>query len=37
MPMDEKTLTQFGVHLVDEGPHAFDPAVEWWNGRGKPA
>ncbi|MCI0574082.1 MAG: hypothetical protein L0Y66_25385, partial [Myxococcaceae bacterium] len=24
-------LTRFGVTLEDEGPHAFDPAVEWWN------
>lgn len=24
-------LTRFGVALADEGPHAFDPAVEWWN------
>jgi hypothetical protein len=24
-------LTRFGVTLADEGPHAFDPAVEWWN------
>ncbi len=30
-PLDEKTLTQFGVQLADEGPHGFDPAVEWWN------
>lgn len=28
---DEKTLTQFGVGLADEGMHGFDPAVEWWN------
>jgi hypothetical protein len=28
MTMD---LTRFGVRLEDEGPHAFDPAVEWWN------
>jgi len=24
-------LTQFGLHLEDEGSHAFDPTVEWWN------
>ena len=24
-------LTQFGLALDDEGPHRFDPAVEWWN------
>jgi len=24
-------LTQFGLRLEDEGPHSFDPAVEWWN------
>ena len=24
-------LTKFGVQLRDEWPHAFDPAVEWWN------
>jgi hypothetical protein len=24
-------LTQFGLRLEDEGPHPFDPAVEWWN------
>ncbi len=29
-PSDE-TLTQFGIAFADEGPHAFDPAVEWWN------
>jgi hypothetical protein len=24
-------LTKFGVAFPDEWPHAFDPAVEWWN------
>jgi hypothetical protein len=24
-------LTRYGIRLEDEGPHAFDPAVEWWN------
>ena len=24
-------LAQFGVSPSDEWPHAFDPAVEWWN------
>jgi hypothetical protein len=24
-------LTRFGLRLEDEGPHPFDPAVEWWN------
>jgi len=24
-------LTKFGVNFSDEWPHAFDPAVEWWN------
>jgi hypothetical protein len=24
-------LTKFGVTFSDEWPHAFDPAVEWWN------
>ena len=27
----EAELTKFGVQLRDEWPHAFDPAVEWWN------
>jgi hypothetical protein len=27
--MDE--LTAFGVRLEDDGPHPFDPTVEWWN------
>src|SRR5262245_17840851 len=29
-PSDEE-LTKFGIHFADEGPHPFDPAVEWWN------
>lgn len=29
--LDDASLTQFGVALADEGPHAFDPSVEWWN------
>jgi hypothetical protein len=29
-PSDEE-LTKFGIGLDDEGPHRFDPAVEWWN------
>jgi hypothetical protein len=29
-PSDEQ-LTRFGVGFADEGPHGFDPAVEWWN------
>ncbi len=24
-------LTQFGIVPEDEGPHPFDPSVEWWN------
>jgi hypothetical protein len=31
LALDEKTLTQFGVRLEDEGAHGFDPAVAWWN------
>jgi hypothetical protein len=30
-PLSDETLTQFGVGFDDEGPHRFDPAVEWWN------
>jgi hypothetical protein len=29
--MTETELIRFGIQLADEGPHAFDPAVEWWN------
>jgi hypothetical protein len=29
--MTDEELTKFGVTPDDEGPHAFDPAVEWWN------
>jgi hypothetical protein len=29
--LSSEDLTQFGVRLEDEGPHPFDPAVEWWN------
>jgi hypothetical protein len=30
-PLTLEELTKFGVQLEDEGPHAFDPEVEWWN------
>lgn len=29
--LSDAELTKFGVSFADEGPHAFDPAVEWWN------
>ena len=29
--LSDAELTKFGVQLADEWPHAFDPAVEWWN------
>lgn len=29
--LSDAELTRFGVQLEDEGPHEFDPAVEWWN------
>lgn len=29
--ISDEELTRFGVEPADEGPHAFDPAVEWWN------
>jgi hypothetical protein len=29
--LSDEELTRFGVRFEDEGPHAFDPAVEWWN------
>jgi hypothetical protein len=34
MPPEQLTLqelTKFGVVPEDEGPHRFDPEVEWWN------
>ncbi|HEY8495093.1 MAG TPA: hypothetical protein VIN04_14470 [Myxococcota bacterium] len=30
-PLPDSELTRFGVGFADEGPHAFDPSVEWWN------
>ncbi|RIL03941.1 MAG: hypothetical protein DCC71_14585 [Proteobacteria bacterium] len=30
-PISDAELTKFGVGFADEWPHAFDPAVEWWN------
>jgi hypothetical protein len=30
-PVSDDELTRFGIGFADEGPHAFDPAVEWWN------
>ena len=30
-PISDAELTKFGVAFADEWPHAFDPAVEWWN------
>ena len=29
--VSQQELTEFGVTLEDEGPHAFDPEVLWWN------
>src|SRR5262245_31514308 len=29
LPLEE--LTKFGIRVEDEGPHPFDPQVEWWN------
>ena len=29
--LSDAELTKFGVTFADEWPHAFDPAVEWWN------
>jgi hypothetical protein len=29
--VDLDELTRFGIQPEDEGSHAFDPAVEWWN------
>jgi hypothetical protein len=29
--LSDAALTRFGVDFADERPHAFDPAVEWWN------
>lgn len=29
--ISDAELTKFGVTFADEWPHAFDPAVEWWN------
>lgn len=29
--LSDAEVTKFGVTLADEGPHAFDPSVEWWN------
>jgi hypothetical protein len=31
LPPSDEELTKFGVAFADEGPHPFDPAVEWWN------
>jgi hypothetical protein len=29
--LSDEELARFGVELGDEGPHAYDPDVEWWN------
>lgn len=29
--LSDDELTRFGIDFADEGPHGFDPAVEWWN------
>lgn len=29
--LSDAELTRYGITLEDEGPHPFDPAVEWWN------
>jgi len=31
MTLSDAELERFGVVPADEGPHAFDPEVEWWN------
>jgi len=29
--LSDEELTRFGVEPADEGPHPYDPEVEWWN------